>query len=1151
MMHSYSPTARRSLRVGALAILGALTLSVGCGFETKTDPRPPERVRAIFDPDTSTVPLPNSAALEADGTLPKLDAPKDTAQAAFYSWLDDLSGWLPETGIVFPFDGALDPASVTPDAFVLVEIDANDNLTKLDIASVEYVEVTKEMTPLKSQVTVVPAAPLKPGMRYGAIALKDLKGANGEAVTEAAGIFFGLNNGPLIVDGRVTVPQLASDPDTALRLETAVRSTLAPLVKGLDGLGVERDDIASATVWGTTTDTFTVLDPATSTIPLPNTLALDEGEDGLPTFPLAALPTLIQYKADVAAAEADGTAPPARNSQIVFEEYLDQLHGWTNSAALLPVELPLTGAVDPATLTDDSVQLWILLPDGTPQRVEGVPYKYVKVDADAEAGTPATHKIAFELQEDLALNTDYFAFVTRDVKAEDGSELLPPAALLLAMQPGALVDAEGNSQVSELDDATAQRAAGVQALLAPVMAAIEAETGNDFEDLASVWNWYTWRDPFIVFDPLSGDIPFPNAFLIDAGDDADDGTADLPLPANADPLTESIFNEVNSRDGFSTLGDGWVSVSGELDPATVTYFEKGQTGAERGSVVMAQRVGALPTVIPPEKISIEYRPDYSKIMIRPEEPLRADTLQVGVLTNRIKGTNGLLAKPTPIFVMLASEYPLYDMASGESLVAQLPVAAAPALEGARQQYAALFVGAQVATKDTRETIVGAFAFTTDDPAEPLQQIRAQVMAKLDADGIPAASRSCETDAGRTCADDLLNNSDGSSDTYTGVFRNNLDRDFSSIAQVQWAGEFETLKFLADDGSINDYGSLGTDIVPISLYVPKTVAGVCEPPFRVAIAQHGLGSARLISGLGIAPTFAHEDNCLAVVVADSLLHGGRAADATTLHPESYSDTSGDGFLGVNFVQSKNNFIQAVVDLIILNQLIRAGGLEGLVDNTTSTGIAPMFDTSEAAIIGTSLGGIFATDLLAIDPDITVGVLAVAPGKLTYYLTLPSRLGADVLAPLVALGIEPGTFAFEQLISLVQWVADVIDPANFAARAVGENTLSVLSYDPGTDTYTEQGKVPEIEPLAIMALNDDVAPNKSTEQLAKLLGLDLTKSTYEARHAFVNEQDRAHEDYVEAQCARLQAAFFIRESLKDADATIPAALTAQTCVSNLPE
>ena len=1135
------------------ALLGVALAQVGCGFDIPPADAPPEpRVRAVLDPDSSTVPLPNTLAVDPDGTLPDLEVEDgDSAQQAFYDWLGELNGWLPQTPVEIPFDGELDEASLTAENVRLFRLEEGGELTELEIAELVYATVDDD-SPARSRVTVVPADPLAPATSYGVVVTKGVQGENGVAIGEPAPIFFALHDRPIVTEGgEITIPQLEDDPATASDLE-AVRASLEPITSRLGDLDLERGDVAMMFSWRTNRNVFTVLDPDTATIPLPNTLAMDEGEDGLPTFPAAALPALTQWRASL---ETDDPLP--RTAQIYFDEYLDSLHGWPNDITSLPVEVPLSGPIDEESLGPDSVQLWRAgRGDEPPARLTDVTLEYV---ADEDAGS---YKVVIQPGEELAgaglaLDTDYFAFITTDVTDPQGDPIKQPSALALALQPAPLVDDQGGSLVEQASDADAQTAAGVQQLLRPFVEAIEAQTDYDYDELASVWSFYTWRDPFIVFDPLNGDIPFPNAFLI-----GDDGTVDIPIPEGIDPLQRGIFEEVNTRDGFSVLGQGWVTVLGELDPASVTYYEDGQDDGELGAIAMAEVPGALPETLGPEYIELEYVPEYGKIMFRPKLPLRKGTLHAAILSDRLVGTNGLPAKPTPIFVMLASEFPLYDADSGESLIAQLPDSAAPDLEAGRMQYSRLFLSAQIVTGDKRDSITGAFAFTTDDVTEPLQQIHAQALARLAERAELVAERACEVDDTRDCAEDLLDNSDGSFDTYTGPYLNSAplyeggpttdERDFSNIAQIQWAGEFDSVNFLDGDRAIKGWDALDTARVPITVYVPKATAE-CQPPFRVLIAQHGLGSSRLFSGLGLANTMASPEYCLATVAIDSVLHGGRTEGLDTLHPTTHPEDSGDGFLGIDFVVSTNNFTQSVVDLAVLNQIIRAGGLDSLVDNTAGDdGMGdplPMFDISRVGIMGTSLGGIFSADLVTIDPELNDVVLTVAPGKLTYYLTEDSIIGENLLGPLESLGVlERGTFAFEQLISFVQWVADVVDPGAFA-RYTTDDTLDALVYDPMADAFSEGDGVPAADVLAQMALDDNVAPNVSTRQLAEVLGVSLEDSTYEARHGFIGTQNADDPNYAAAECARRQAAWFMRAALDDEDTTLPDELKAATCVANL--
>ena len=1140
----------RAAFFGACSICISASL-LGCAEELEQDPKHPERVQVIFDPATSTIPLPNQAAVQADGTLPKSEAPRDTAQAAFYAWIDDLHGWLPETPIEVPLDGELDASTIDLEDALLWRVEQDESLTALAIKELRYELVeAEEAGPARSKIVIVPVEPLKAATRYGAVLKTSINGANGEPILAPLAIFFGLNNGPLFEEesGRVTIPQLQGDPDTAEALERSVRRSLTPITSNLSEIGLDRKEIAAAFTWSTGVDAFTVLDPSTATIPLPNTLALDPGSDGLPTFPRAPLQSLVEYERAEAAGES-----PELTAQIYFERYLDDLHGWPNTVASLPIEVPLSGPIDPATITEESVQLWQILEDGTPERISDLTLDYIALPAEQE-GEKGIYKIKLSPARDFRLNTDYFAFVTRDVKDLQGRELLPAGAMAMGLQPHPLLDEEGRSTVNQLDDASAQAATGLQRVLAPFVEAIEDQAGYEYDDLASVWSFYTWRDPFIVFDPLNGDIPFPNAFLIDdKGTEApEDDTVDLPIEPRADPLTRSLLEELNTRSGFARMAQGWVTVLGELDPESVTYFEPSQKmpGADpegRGAIAMAARAGDdLPVPVEPERIELDYRSDYGKIMLRPQLPLKQSHQHIVLLTDRLRGTNGLKAQPTPIFVMLTSPFELYDEAQG-SLVAQLPDESAPGLEAGRKLYAELFTRAELITGDTRESIVGAFVFTTDDVTTPMQRARARAMAKLEARETLQIERACEVDASRECDEDLLDNRDASQDAYNGPYGDGRARDFSNLQQIQWAGEFRTVDMLREDG--NAFASW-EDIdeetrVGVSLFVPKRVEGQCEPPFRVVISQHGLTSSRLISGLGMANEFAAPETCLATVVLDTVLHGGRSASSQTLHPVTKPPTSGDGFLSANFVQSKNFLKQGILDLLVLNRLVRQGALEGLVENTTAAGTDPMFDVEEMAVVGTSLGGLFATAAAALDPTLNIAVLNVAPGKLTYYLTEMSTIGEGLLAPLSILGIERGTFVFEQLIAFLQWVGEEVGPAIFASHLI-EDRLRALEYDASSDSYARGERVPSAEVFMQMALDDEVAPNVSTRQLARILDIDLEPTTFEAPHAFLIQNDPSEPSFKASECGRRQAAFFLRAAIEGSDTTLPPELVAKTCV-----
>ncbi len=1105
------------------AIFGMSAL-FGCAPEVPDDGAPPERVSAVLDPTTGVIPLPNDIALDPDGTLPAVGEFDDTAAGEFARWFDGLTGWLPESGASIPFDGELDPDSVNSDTVFVYEIAEDGTLTQ--IASTATVS-TADGT---SSIEVAADEGFSARSRYGVIVTKGVQGANGNSVLEPLGLFFALNDGPLVdtETNEVLLGQLAPDRNDSPELQQAavaqaialegVRVAIEPLTKGLEGQGIARKDVAMAFTWTTSSGASTVLDPTTGVVPLPNTLALDS--DG--TFPGIGLPDLVAFNA---AKEADPTLQPT--AQVYFDQYLDSLHGWPNTAGSVPITVPVTADIDTATLTDETVQLWTYNGDGSASRITDVSYVY-----DAENSVVAI--VPGASVGDFTLDTEYFAFVTTAVKSVDGASLNAPLGIALGAQPHPLVDASGASNVSLLDDAQAAQLASVQAGLRPLIETIEAETDLTYRDIASVWGWYTWRDVFVSFDPSTGDIPFPNAFSIGL------------LPTSG--LTGAqlaLAEELNARDSVSVLGDGWISFSGPIDTSTLALLRTEDktlrnNDPAKGSIGLAY-VDGLPALLDETEVTFEYFESFNKIIMRFPDPLRANTLHAGIVSTRLLGANQLPVKPSPITVMLASPQPIYDADSGENLIAQIPPGFGETLEGARQDYEQLFTSAPLATGDVRATIAGVFAFTTDEFWQPAQRARGRALTALGT-GL-SMTRACEAD--NSCAADALLVSDPGA-AYSSPRLGGAVVDLSNVETIQFGGQLETVTIAANDDQgqsvIVDFNEMGRTQVGVSLFVPKA-QGSCAPPYAVVIHQHGLGGSRNGGVAPIVNTFAGK--CLATVMLDAPLHGGRSPSSLAggdLHPESAPADSGAGFLTADFVRSVHNFQQGIVDLAVLTQYIEEGALDGLV----GANAGDVIDATKIGMFGISLGGIFSTDHIALDSAVNVGVLNVPTGKLTYSLTEPSSVGSGLVAALEAGGVMQGTFDFFQTVSLIQWAADVVDPAAFASRLT-RDTLDEVSYNSETDRYDKTADVAAAQVIVQMAVGDETNPNIGTRQLARAAGIseeDFARSVYEGadvNHGFTFGGSTA------GQCAREQAAEWLATGLYDGTATFPADLDSSTCSS----
>ncbi|RAL25407.1 hypothetical protein DL240_04130 [Lujinxingia litoralis] len=1113
------------------------TVVVGaCAPDIPERDAPEDRVQAIFDPATATIPLPNDAALQ-EGRLPTLEGTGEaSAQGSFGTYLTELSGWMPSTPIEIPFSGALNTETLTDENVLFYRFDGG--LEPLAVASVEALEASGEGPVV---VRVTPAEPVVRGERYAVIVTKGVEGANGASVIEPLPIFYAASKTPLVdADGEPTLDVLVDpeNPGQALQLE-GLRQLLAPLFESAEGQGIAREQIAMAFSWTVSSDSVALFDPVSAQVPLPNDAALDP--DG--SFP-----------------DSAGCFVDAQTANGELDRYLAGLSGWPAST---PITLPLSKAIDPADIGEDDVQLWRVGDGGVLVRVEDVSVTYVDELSDRCTGeTGPGYALVLTPSEPMQDRERYFAFATRSIGGEAG--LLPDLPMFMAMQPYPLVDASGSSLVGSLSDEQAQAIAGIKQSIAPMMAHLEGELGLTYEELAAVWGWGTWDDTFVVFDPNSGSIAFPSAFLVNS----ESGQIELPVPEGADALTTAIIGVLNQRRGFSTTAPGWIPVDGQVDESTI----------DAESVVMASVRGFAPRVLPADEYALSYDPQWGHLVVEPQVPLAEELQHAGIVTTAMLGANGRPVQPTAVFALLRSPYPLVD-AEGTSLVYLLDDATAGALEVARSAYARLFLlaGALPGGGIDRSEIATAWAFVTEDPVAELQESRAVAMALLDARASVEAVRAC--DSGPNCVNDAffieLESESLPHPTSAGTVV-----DVSNLEAIYAGGEFDSVVQVDAVGTVIDPPA-GTARVGVSVFLPRAVqdAGECQAPFDVVIAQHGLGGNRWSGGLMVANDVAAYPSCKATVAIDLPLHGGRASAATTLHPDEAVSGSGAGFLGADLLTSKVNFAQASLDLFVLARIIAGdgvtSGLEALFADTPYGGEALFgFDVG---FVGQSLGGIVGVPFVTLEPTVDTATFSAAGGRLTWILEGddqgPSTIGGPILDALATLGAVPGTFEFIRTMALVQWTADVVDPVAFAPFTVARPRAN-LAYDLDSETFGPvTGELcaaddecpsgwqcesvssdvdrcveylPENQVLVQMAQGDRTVVNRATQALARALGVSLEETTFEgAPHSFLSTLNPERPGYAAGQCARAQVAAWLASGMSGV-AELPASLSAATCL-----
>lgn len=1089
-----------------IGFLALICLTGSACVDIPVDSKPPVRVAAVFDPGASVIPLPSSAALDGDGTLPDLGGAG--AQGEFHRWLSQSYGWSPATPISFPFSGRLDPESLTAETFKLFRREADGSFAELEATAV-YLENAALESPVcnptvcASVVQLLPAQPLEASAQYAAVMTKGVRGADGESVSASTAMFFAASPEPLTVGGKSVVSSL--DDPTARQLD-GLRMMLAPLLASLEAEGLSRDELAAATVWGTSANSFSVLDPATATLPIPNTLALDADQ----TFPRAALgfcgsgaePEACGTDDDCGAGICQrGTCVTTNCAQGAFDAYLDGLHGWPPTT---PITLPVTAALNASTVSGATVRLF---------KKSGAMLEEVPAEIRYEEGSTVVQVVAA-----MQANTSYVAIATRGIETADvdaagrGLPLLPAPAIAMAVQPFPVVDENGRSLVAEIPDGDAMAIAAAQSVMLPMAQAVEDLTGVAYGELAALWTWTTWTDTFVAFDPATARFPFPTAFAT-AGCPADRPICGLYDPSNppSDPLQNAIFDEVSKRDGFSTTGMNWIPVDGPpLDAETI----------RPENVLFAEAESTLPTLLDAADYALGY--EFDHILLSFNRPLKPGVLVAGVATTGLKGSNGHSAQPSPAFVFLRSPHPLVD-GTGKSLVNVLDDATAAQLESARQAYSQLWLAAQIFGY-SREEVVSAWAYTTGTPTLPVQSLRAMAMARVDERSTLLAHRACEPDC---TVDSGLLDGLGADATYPHPDDASWTVDLSAVGAIQFNGELDTVNVLDGTRRILPYAQFSEPRIGVSVAVPKS--SVCAAPYDVAVIQHGLGGYRKQMLLAMANDFA--ERCIATVAIDLPMHGGRMAGAATLHPETLPVGSGDGFVSGDLLGTTHSLMQTVVDLSVVTQYIRAGALDSLVG-------VPVSDAdSKIGYVGISMGGFAGSLFSTVDPAVQATVLNVAGGNFAVVLT-ESQAFSSLLTDA---GLLPGSLGYLQTLHFLQWLGEKVDPYTFAPHLV-QSPLSDLTYDASTGEYSPGATMAARDAMVQMVKDDPTIPNTSTEILARTIGTSLDQTTFEnTTHGFLSSGTSA-----QSECARDQAAEWIRTSFAGA-ATVPAELVAATCVA----
>jgi hypothetical protein len=482
---------RKLLLVGALA-LGAAS----CAPDIAQDPDP-NYVIAQFDPAASpaVVPTPNDLALNpATGLVnAPIDPSSPAAQQEFTrDYLNTLNGF-PTASPASTKIADLDPSSINPTTVRVIDLLQGTPIATppvtLTADNFKYNEETDTLT------ISPPATGWAKGGRY-AVALiggdSGLKGKNGQRVVGSAVWGFASSKDPLVTCEDLTAPDCLATTDiipstvedpaerikdqaaTALRLEQ-LRRAYRPLLDAIETQGVKREDIVLLWTFRIMNMPEATFDPAGGVIPFPNNILLKRNADGSTQVNLPIPP---------------GASP--LQQQLLMG--LNTLDGFSTTSGIVSENSNALGAIDTGSRLDVNTltagaKFFKLSPGGTQPNV--VPCFNCLSSRKPDGSAQTTQQLQFVPQVPLDEKSTYSAVMTTDLKDERGRQVAPAITFALIRLKNPLVDADGRTQVSVINDAQANALEQLRVGFKDMFDALEANAKIPRSKIALAWAFTT------------------------------------------------------------------------------------------------------------------------------------------------------------------------------------------------------------------------------------------------------------------------------------------------------------------------------------------------------------------------------------------------------------------------------------------------------------------------------------------------------------------------------------------------------------------------------------------------------------------------------------------------------------------------------------
>ena len=605
------------------------------------------------------------------------------------------------------------------------------------------------------------------------------------------------------------------------------------------------------------------------------------------------------------------------------------------------------------------------------------------------------------------------------------------------------------------------------------------------------------------FDPSTGIVPFPTNLLLNGSTDL---TLNIP---SADPTDFSDPKvAMSALDGFSTTAPWSTTFNAPIDATslvpgqTVRVFEVTLTGPGGGVTGVTRELSA------PDDFVVALAPSDATgrtLAIVPTKPLQEMTSYMAVITTGVKDAGGGHIRASLPYLLSQRTTPLCS--GGQSTVPALGAQACQ-LEPLRQ-----LVNSQEAAATAAGVAPGSIAIswvmTTQSTTVALQAISTVVELSPPATThiAPTGSTLGDLGAGLPPVADIYI---GTIDVPYYLSAPSQDNPIAPLNEFWHASPGAYISqcagFGLDPTSTNiTYCNpfpvaTSTQTIPLVMTVPNSRSGRSRPAagWPVVIFEHGITRNRT-DAFAIAGTLAAQG--FAVVAIDLPLHGitdtsspfyigntpfaALGAKERTFDldfqdnstgapgPDGAIDPSGSWFINLSsLLTSRDNLRQGVADLFELAHAIPSMGAN--------------LDASRIAFVGQSLGSIVGTNFLALDPNVSVGVINVPGGGIARLLDGSPSFGPRIRAGLAAAGVEAGTPDYDAFMVAAQTAVDSGDPINFAAYTIGKRILAQEVIGGG-----------DVPPDQVIPNSVPGAPLSGTEPLIAALGLsDITQTTQSA-------------------------------------------------------